>query len=222
MVKIEHVCKKYGKRSILEDITFSAQSGERIAIIGRNGCGKSTLMQILAGITKADGGSISYFGRNPWREKKLFRTLCGYVPQENPLMEELSVRDNLRLYGATDNNCQHDLMSFFELDDMMRTPVSKLSGGMKRRVSIACAVFYQPAILFMDEPTTALDLYYKATIHEWMDLYKEKNGILIMTTHDEQEIAMCDRCFFMEQGRVRELSGKEKEAERIRDLIMQV
>ncbi len=220
MIKVEHISKNYTKRPVLKDVCFSVACGEQIAIIGRNGCGKSTLMQILAGILKPDSGSIQYFDKNPLRERKVFRTLCGYVPQGNPLIEELTVKDNLKLFGANLNQITSELLRDFELETILNKKVSTLSGGMKRRVSIACAVFYLPAILFMDEPTTALDLYYKSTIHSWMEQYRKRNGILVLTTHDEHEISMCDRCFYMSDGEVRELSEEEKTIERIRNLIL--
>jgi ABC-type multidrug transport system ATPase subunit len=200
MIDVEHISKKYGKQTILKDVTFSVKPGECVAVVGRNGCGKSTLMQILAGILKPDGGTLRYFDRNPLSEKKVFRSMCGYVPQENPLIEELSVLDNLKLFGADKKAVQSELLRTFELEPMLKTPVCKLSGGMKRRVSIACAVYYLPSILFMDEPTTALDIYYKNSIHEWMKAYRQMNGTVIMTTHAEDEIRMADKCFVMREG----------------------
>ena len=99
MLEVSNIKKKYGKKIVLEDVSFQANCGERVAIIGRNGCGKTTLMQILAGILKPNEGRLRYFGKNPQSKKEYFRKYCGYVPQELPLMEELSVRDNLRLWG---------------------------------------------------------------------------------------------------------------------------
>lgn len=221
MVKVDGIHKSYGKKEILKGITFSVQPGESVAIIGRNGCGKSTLLQILAGILKPDSGEINYYGLNPRINKKVFKTKCGYVPQENPLLEEVSVYDNLRLFDADKAVIQQELLQKLDLKDILNQKVSRLSGGMKRRVSIACAVHHLPAILFMDEPTTALDIYYKATIHEWMDYYRKQKGILILTSHDEQEILGCDRCFLMADGVLRELTAEEKNESTIRRLIME-
>jgi hypothetical protein len=91
----------------------------------------------------------------------------------------------------------------------LQTEVSKLSGGMKRRLSIACALVENPPFLLMDEPTTALDLYYKESIHQWMKTYQQKNGIILMTTHDESEIRNADRCLFMDEGKVQELDAED-------------
>lgn len=200
MIQVKNITKAYGKQNILTDVSFSANPGERVAIVGRNGCGKSTLIQVLAGIMKPDAGTLQYYNRFPLQEPKVFRELCGYVPQVNPLLEELSVKDNLKLFGAGPEIIQDPLLAGFELESIMSKPVGKLSGGMKRRVAIACAIHHLPSILFMDEPTTALDIYYKQSIHEWMDYYRNSGGILIVVTHDEMEISSCDQCIYIENG----------------------
>lgn len=221
MVEILHLQKKYGRKGVLDDISFRAECGERIGIVGKNGCGKSTLMRILAGIMKPDSGEILYFGEKALRKKKVFREYCGYVPQENPLIEELTVRDNLKLWGKYDRERNGKLTELLQLQDMMNTTVEKLSGGMKRRVSIACALLDMPPIILMDEPTTALDLYYKEGIHQWMKSYQKMNGIIIMTTHDEQEIMECDRCLVMKEGKITELPKEEKSIAMVKKYIME-
>ncbi|MGN0483209.1 MAG: heme ABC exporter ATP-binding protein CcmA [Lachnospiraceae bacterium] len=211
MLEVTQIKKTYGKKEILKDITFAANCGERIAIIGKNGCGKSTLLQILTGIIKADSGEIRFFGKNPNQKRSYFHKFCGYVPQENPLMEELTVKDNLYLWGADRSDYYEKLLETFELQNILKMPVHQLSGGMKRRLSIACALAEWPPILFLDEPTTALDLHYKESIAQWMQTYQDMNGILVLTTHDIQEISACDRCLYMKDGVLRELSQRERE-----------
>ena len=106
------------------------------------------------------------------------------------------------------------IISQFELKDILSKRVSELSGGMKRRLSIACALLKWPPILLLDEPTTALDLYYKNSIGQWINEYCKMNGIVIMTTHDESEILSADRCLFMENGKIRDV-GKVTDITRI-------
>lgn len=216
MINALHITKKYGKKTILQDISFEIASGERVAIVGKNGCGKTTLMQILAGILKPDAGELSFFDINVLAQQKNFRKFCGYVPQENPLMEELSVKDNLKLWGAVAGKEYQNMISFFDLEPMMKMKVKNLSGGMKRRLSIACALIGWPPILLMDEPTTALDLYYKENIRTLMQEYQKLNGILLITTHDEAEILECDRCFVMEEGQLTELVKEDITIEKIK------
>lgn len=219
MIEVNDIRKRYGKKQVLTDISFRASCGESVAIVGRNGCGKTTLMQIMAGIEKPDSGSIRYFGHNPFKEKSVFRKFCGYAPQELPLIEELSVRDNLKLWGAHRHGHYDRIVDSFQLAEMMKTPVEKLSGGMKRRLSIACAVASWPPILLLDEPVTALDLYYKESIEKWLLEYKKMNGIIVMTTHDEKEILGCDRCLLMKEGRLTELDKKTLNIQQIKALI---
>ena len=137
MIEVTNISKSYGKKQILKDISFKADAGERVVIVGRNGCGKTTLLKILAGAMDPDGGKLNYFGENPLKNSAVFRKNCGYVPQENPLMEELSVLDNLRLWGFNKNKPDEVILEQFELGELLKTKVSKLSGGMKRRVSLA-------------------------------------------------------------------------------------
>lgn len=207
MIEVTQIRKSYGKKKVLSDITFQVKPGECVAIAGKNGCGKSTLMQIMAGTLKADAGKLCYFGENISYRSSAFHRLCGYVPQENPLLEELTVQDNLKLWGGSGNTYMKELIRQFQLEDLLKTEVRKLSGGMKRRLSIASALVENPPFVLMDEPTTALDLSYKESIHQWMKTYQQKKGIILMTTHDESEIRNASHCLFMEEGKVQELDA---------------
>ncbi|MBO5460608.1 MAG: heme ABC exporter ATP-binding protein CcmA [Ruminococcus sp.] len=219
MIEVSDIKKRYGKKQVLSDISFQANCGECVVIVGRNGCGKTTLMQILAGVVKPDGGGIRYFGNDPVKQKKHFREFCGYVPQENPLIEELTVKDNLKLWGADRGEEYARVLEVFQLQDLMKTEVSKLSGGMKRRLSIACALAGWPPILLLDEPVTALDLYYKESIEKWLEEYKSMNGIVVMTTHDEKEIMDCDRCLLMKDGKLKELDKASLSIQQIKQMM---
>ncbi len=219
MLEVSGIRKRYGRNTILDGVSFQVKCGERVAVIGRNGCGKTTLMQILAGVMKPDAGSLRYFGKDPQGRGEYFRKYCGYVPQELPLMEELSVRDNLRLWGVGRPGDSAELIREFQMEELMKTTVSKLSGGMKRRLCIACALAGWPPILLMDEPTTALDLYYKEAIGSFMKQYCAGNGIIVMTTHDEREILSCDRCLLMREGDLTELAKEERNMESVRKML---
>lgn len=135
-------------------------------------------------------------------------------------MEELTVKDNLKLWGVWQSEHRDMLLSSFELEELLKTEVRKLSGGMKRRLSIACALAGWPPILLLDEPTTALDLYYKDNIQQWLRQYRQMNGIVLLTSHDEKEILSCDRCFIMKQGRMKELAGENFTIEEIQKEIL--
>lgn len=198
MIKLNNITKKYGKNLVLKDISFEIASGETVAIIGKNGCGKSTLLQIMAGCLKPDSGSFSYYG-------KTTTDCCGYLPQENPLMEQLSVKDNLKLWTRKSFRISEEFIETFALKDILNKRVEQLSGGMKRRLSLACACMNQPAILLLDEPTTALDFYHQEVIQHILDEHRRKKGIVVLITHELDEILAADRCLLMEDGCIREL-----------------
>lgn len=202
MVTVSHISKAYGKKSILKDLSFEAKSGTCVAIVGRNGCGKSTLLKILAGIEKPDQGEVSFFRETSIRKR---RTYFGYVPQENPLITDLSVADNLKLWGNMKSDAARELRDFFSLDEYLHMPVNQISGGMKRRLSMVCALLNQPPVLLLDEPTTALDLYYKSHIQSFFQTYLKKNGTIIMTTHDETEMMQADHVVLMQDGMIENL-----------------
>ncbi len=219
-VQVADVGKRYRKVQILKNISFQVMSGECVAIVGRNGCGKSTLLKILAGVQSSDTGKIQYFGTTVSRSAEVSKKFCGYVPQENPLFEELSVKDNLKFWSRGEKKNLEHMIQQFELEDIMRVKVQKLSGGMKRRLAIACALLELPPIILLDEPTAALDIYYKNSTLAWMQKYRKMNGTIIMASHEEQEIVFADRCLMLHEGKMTELSRDRKErVDQIREYL---
>ncbi len=201
----------HGKKQVLKNVNFTLKKGECIGIIGANGSGKSTLLSILAGVRKPDSGQLLLQGKDLFlkENKSLFRRFSGYVPQENPLIEELSVFDNLRLWypdkKSLKDNLETGVLSEFGFGEYIKTPVSKLSGGLKKRVSIACAIAEDPDILIMDEPTQALDMICKKDILDYMEICKKNGKSIIFTTHDETEFRICDKLFILHAGGLQEV-----------------
>lgn len=210
-VEASGICRKYRRKQVLRDLSFQVDCGSWVSIVGPNGSGKSTLLQILAGAAKPDSGTIRFFGNDAGKGTKNFRKYCGYVPQENPLLEELTVRDNLKFWSMGKKQNLDRVVEQFCLQEMLSTPIGKLSGGMKRRLSIACALMELPPVLLLDEPTAALDIFYRESIMEWLSEYCKMNGTIIMTSHEEEEIMRSDRCLFMQNGQLTELSGSREE-----------
>ncbi len=206
MIEAAGIHKKYRRvKAVLNDISFYAVPGECVGIVGENGCGKTTLLSILAGTLKADGGSLKYFGRDGLADKRAIRDLVSYVPQENPLMEELTVRDNLLLWYRGDKaGLRRDLeagaAAMLGLSGHERETAGKLSGGMKKRLSIACALANNGKILIMDEPGAALDLLCKEVIRDYLETYQRAGGIVVLTSHDLMELKMCNRIYIMKGG----------------------
>lgn len=204
-IEVSHISKSYGRKKILNDITFTADKGECIGIVGANGCGKSTLLKVLCGAHRPDSGDIIYDGSSPLSRKSVFRKLVGYVPQENPLFDNLTVLDNLKLwYCDSTHNLKNDIKSGiiadFGIDKYLHSTVHTLSGGMKKRLSIACSIARDPSILILDEPGASLDIVCKEDIKNYMLKYISDGGIIIIASHEEGELSACNRMFLMNDG----------------------
>lgn len=203
--KIISIKKKYGRKPILKDVTFDVPAGRCIGILGVNGSGKSTLLSILAGVRRADGGSFLCEEGDLLKKGGLRSEYVGYVPQGTPLMEELSARDNLLLW-YTRNELKTELeggvLSLLGISDFLNKPVSKLSGGMKKRLSIGCSMACHPNLLLMDEPSAAIDFLCKKNILDYITAFKNSGGSVIITTHDTSELSACDDIYLLKDGRL--------------------
>lgn len=189
---IDGISKKYGNKQVLNGFGISISEGTCTGFTGRNGCGKTTFLSILAGVETADSGRIVFPEKN---------YSIGYLPQINPLLENRTVKDNLKLWSRKKDVIERTAKQY-DLMDLMKTRVGNLSGGMKRRLAIACALINEPKLLIMDEPTAALDVVYKQIIHQEMRDYLNRGGTIIMVTHEKEEMEMCNACYYIEDGRV--------------------
>ncbi|MDD7403733.1 MAG: ABC transporter ATP-binding protein [Butyribacter sp.] len=208
-LKIENVAKSFqrGKKKVLTNVQFEAFGGECIGILGANGCGKSTLLSILSGIQTPDSGSITLDGEDilSRRKKKDITSSIGYVPQECPLMEELTAYDNLKLWYcdsplALEEELSDGFLAMLGIPDFLHVTVHHMSGGMKKRLSIGCSIAQNPYLLLLDEPGAALDLICKERIEVYLKNYKKQGNIILLATHEEREIAMCDRIYILKDG----------------------
>lgn len=202
-IEIKNISKKFKKKQVLRDICLEAQSGMCIGILGANGCGKSTLLSILAGIQACNSGSFWCDGADLLKDKKKRAELVGYVPQGIPLIEELTAKDNLLLWYSKKvmkQQLSDGVLGLLGIGEFLSVPVSKMSGGMKKRLSIGCAMAKEPPILLLDEPTAALDLSCKQSIASYLRHYKENGGILLLTTHDVMELDLCDAWYIIQDG----------------------
>ena len=205
ITEIIDIKKKFGKKTILDGVSFTLSSGEVLGIIGGNGSGKSTLLSILAGIVKGDGGDFLYGGKSLFENKKIREKVLGFVPQSTPLLEELSALDNLRLWYSKkemEKELDGGVLKSLGINDFLKTTVSKMSGGMKKRLSIGCAVAHKPEILLLDEPSASLDLVCRETIASYLKEFTRKGGTVILTTHEVSEFALCDKILILKDKRL--------------------
>jgi len=203
--------KKHGEAfTAVAGIDFEVRRGEVFGFLGPNGAGKSTTMRMIGCVSPVGGGHLSLFGLDPNTEGPRIRARLGVVPQEDTLDVEMRVRDNMQVYGryfglprAVIRERAARLLDFVQLTDRAEDKVEPLSGGMKRRLTIARALINDPEILILDEPTTGLDPQARHVVWDRLYRLKQQGTTLILTTHymDEAE-QLCDRLVVMDKGRI--------------------
>ncbi len=203
-VEILDLSKSFGKKQVLSGLSLSARGGQKIGILGENGSGKSTLFSVLTGLLKGSG-SFMLDGTDLMSDSKKRTKVVGFVPQSPPLIRELSARDNLRLwYSAAQikNECENGTLKMLGIDEFLSVSVGKMSGGMKKRLAIACAIAHKPKVLLLDEPTSALDIVCKEQIYRYLDGFAASGGIVLMATHDVYELSFCDEVYVLKNGKL--------------------
>lgn len=205
ILEVNNLKKAYHGKAVLDNVSFSIYPGDIVGIVGANGCGKSTLLRILSGADVPTAGSISYNGENPLKNKKLYKKYTGYIPQENPLYENLTVLDNLKFWYCGNPGRIEPVIDRFGLKKYARYTVNKLSGGMKKRLSIACSIADKPPVLILDEPGASLDIVCKSDICRYLREYSESGGTVIITSHEDGELSLCSRMFLIEDTALREI-----------------
>ncbi len=221
MLEAEGILKKYRNREILKGVRLVLAPGMCLGIVGSNGCGKTTLLSILSGARRADGGQIRFDGRDAGRDRTLFRRFVAYVPQEDPLIGELTVRDNLLLWYRGDRTAmKRDLeqgpAAMLGVDGMLNMQVLRLSGGMKKRLSIACALADHAPYLILDEPGAALDMECKAAIRRYLQDYMQTGGAVLLTSHEMEELSVCTNLAVLRDGVLHPTARNMREEELVR------
>lgn len=221
MIEIKDISKKYGRHQILDNVSLTIHEGECIGIVGANGSGKTTLLSIISGIKKPDKGNILADGMVISDSPGTISKYISYVPQENPLINELTAMDNLRLwYSGSRHELQNELdngvLKLLGINEFTGKTVSKLSGGMKKRLSIGIALLEKPSLLIMDEPSAALDLAGKYRIKDYMKQYTSKmNGSILVVSHDQNELSVCDKLYLLKNGQLNQINSNLNDSELI-------
>lgn len=210
LVEAHGLTKKFGEFIAVDEIGFSIQPGEVYGFLGPNGAGKSSTMRMIGATSPMDAGTLRVFGLDPRAHGREIRGRLGVVPQEDQLDGELRVEDNLYIYGRYFDLPKQtilarieELLDFAQLTDKRKSKVEALSGGMKRRLTIARSLINQPELVILDEPTTGLDPQARHILWDRLYRLKQDGVTLIITTHymDEAE-QLCDRLCVMDQGRI--------------------
>lgn len=202
--------KTFGEFTAVDGIDFQISPGEAFGILGPNGAGKSTTMKMVGAVSRRTAGDLRILGLDPDEEGPEIRAQIGVVPQEDRLDIDLSVRQNIYVYGryfglprAYLKECIPELVAFAQLQEKAETRVDDLSGGMKRRLTIARALVNEPRLLMLDEPTTGLDPQARHVLWEKLFQLREAGTTLLLTTHymDEAE-QLCDRLVVVDHGKI--------------------
>lgn len=210
VVSARGLTKRYGDFTAVDGIDFDVAPGESFGFLGPNGAGKSTTMSMIGGVSTRTAGELSVMGLDPDREGPRVRAYLGVVPQQDNLDEEIKVRDNLYVYGRYFGLKRSylkpkidELLNFAQLVEKAGSRVDDLSGGMKRRLTIARSLINEPRVLLLDEPTTGLDPQARHILWDRLFRLKEQGTTLLVTTHfmDEAE-QLCDRLIVVDHGRI--------------------
>ncbi|GBL22792.1 nod factor export ATP-binding protein I [Clavibacter sp.] len=210
LISARGLTKRYGDFTAVDAIDFDVAKGESFGLLGPNGAGKSTTMRIIAATSQRTSGTITILGRDPEEHGPQIRAHLGVVPQQDNLDTELTVTENLFIYGRYFGLSKkfirtkiEELLEFAQLEEKRDVKVDALSGGMKRRLTIARALVSEPDILMLDEPTTGLDPQARHILWDRLFRLKELGVTLVITTHfmDEAE-QLCDRLVVMDKGKI--------------------
>jgi lipooligosaccharide transport system ATP-binding protein len=210
LVHATDLTKRFGSFTAVDGISFELRRGEAFGFLGPNGAGKSSTMRMIGCVSPPSGGVLTILGMDPVSQGPAIRARLGVVPQEDRLDEELTVRENLLIYGryfglpkAVIADRTDQLLDFVQLSERARDQVEPLSGGMKRRLTIARSLINEPDILLLDEPTTGLDPQARHVVWDRLFRLKQQGVTLILTTHymDEAE-QLCDRLVVMDRGKI--------------------
>jgi lipooligosaccharide transport system ATP-binding protein len=210
LVHARGLMKSFGDLVAVNGIDFDVQKGEAFGFLGPNGAGKTSTMRMVGCVSPPSGGSLRILGLDPVKDGAAIRARLGVVPQQDTLDMELTVRENIVIYGRyfglarTDLRARADeLLEFVQLTDRADSKVEPLSGGMKRRLTIARSLVNEPDVLLLDEPTTGLDPQARHTVWDRLFRLKQRGVTLILTTHymDEAE-QLCDRLVVMDKAKI--------------------
>ena len=209
-IEIKDLTKRFGKHLVLDNVNLSIPKQKIFGIIGESGSGKTTLLKTIVGFWRYDKGSIDFEGRSLDKNTKFIRQIVGFATQDDAVYPKLTTKENLEYFGALSNvpratlkNNIEKVLNFVELESAKNELAENLSGGMQRRLDIACALIHNPRILILDEPTEDLDPLLRRDITKLIRKINSDSTTVIITSHllDETE-ELCDEIAILHQGRV--------------------
>jgi len=204
-VEASFLKKNYGKVVALDGVNLAVPEGTIFGLVGPNGAGKTTLIKALVGFLKPTSGSVKVLGLDPLRERWALRQQIGYMPQSPALYDDLTARANILYFSQAQKVADlpakvADILTFAELADRADDRVATFSGGMKKRISLACALVHEPRIIFLDEPTAAVDPHLRFKMWQLFRKLAARGTTLVISTHLMEEALLCDRVAVLRRG----------------------
>ena len=223
-IDVQHISKSYGKVKALDDVSFAVQKGEVFGLIGPDGAGKTSMYRILCSLLLPEAGTTSVDGLDVVRQMREVRCRVGYMPGKFSLYQDLTVEENLKffatLFGTTVEEGYDSIKAIYgQIERFKDRKAGALSGGMKQKLALSCALVHSPSVLFLDEPTTGVDPVSRKEFWEMLATLKERGITIVASTPYLDEVRCCERVAFLDQGKIRGIDTPEVILERFKDIF---
>ena len=224
MVNCNGISKKYGKKEALKNINFEVSEGEIFGIIGPDGAGKTSLFRILTTLILADSGSVTINGFDVVTEYKKIRECVGYMPGRFSLYQDLTVEENLNFFATVFNTTveeNYDLIKdiYIQIEPFKKRRAGKLSGGMKQKLALSCALIHKPVVLFLDEPTTGVDPVSRKEFWGMLRSLKSQGITILVSTPYMDEASLCDRIALIQNGEFLKIDTPQNIVNQYQDIL---
>ena len=221
---VNHVSKSYGRVKALDDVSFTVGKGELFGLIGPDGAGKTSMFRILCSLLLPETGTATVDGFDVVRQMRDVRCRVGYMPGKFSLYQDLTVEENLKffatLFGTTVEEGYDAIRAIYsQIERFKDRKAGALSGGMKQKLALSCALVHQPSVLFLDEPTTGVDPVSRKELWEMLGALKERNITIVASTPYLDEVRRCERMAFLDHGKVRGIGTPEVILEQFKDIF---
>ena len=223
-IEVSHISKSYGKVQALSDVSFSVGQGEVFGLIGPDGAGKTTMFRILCTLLLPDQGTVTVDGYDTLSQMKEIRRRVGYMPGKFSLYQDLTVEENLQffatLFGTTVEEGYDSIKAIYsQIERFKDRKAGALSGGMKQKLALSCALVHSPSVLFLDEPTTGVDPVSRKELWDMLGTLKERGITIVASTPYLDEVRRCERVAFLDHGKVRGIGTPEVILSRFADIF---
>lgn len=213
-IHAENITKTYGNKTALNDISFDVAKGELFGFIGPDGAGKTTLFRIITSLLIPDKGTMTVAGLDPVKDYIRLRKILGYMPGKFSLYQDLSVEENLKFFAGIFNTtpeANYDLVKdiYSHIEPFNRRKAGKLSGGMKQKLALSCALIHKPEVLILDEPTTGVDAVSRIEFWEMLAKLRQSGITIVVSTPYMDEASRCDRVALIQNGRIMSIDTPE-------------